>query len=48
MDVEYDGPTKIEVEFKSDDHESHFSGEFKDGSFATEIEESGHDDEEHD
>jgi len=40
MEVENSGPKKVEVEFKSDDHESKFSGEFKDGTFVPEIEES--------
>jgi len=40
MDVENSGPKKVEVEFESDSHESRFSGEFKDGTFVPEIEES--------
>jgi hypothetical protein len=43
MEVENSGPKKVEVEFKSDDHESKFSGEFKDGTFVPEIEESDRD-----
>ncbi len=45
MEVEHDGPEKVEVEFKSTDHESKFSGEFKDGRFVPEIEESDRDEE---
>lgn len=44
MDVEDSGPRSVEVEFKSDDHESKFSGEFRDGRFIPEIEEGDHDD----
>ena len=46
MEVEHSGPKNVEVEFKSESHESKFSGEFKDGSFNPEIEESDgdHDD----
>lgn len=40
MDVEDSGPRKVEVEFKSEEHESKFSGEFRDGRFVPEIEES--------
>ncbi len=40
MEVENSGPKKVEVEFKSNEHESKFSGEFKDGTFVPEIEES--------
>lgn len=43
MEVENSGPKKVEVEFKSDGHESKFSGEFKDGTFVPEIEESDRD-----
>ena len=43
VEVENAGPEKVEVEFKSDDHESQFSGEFKDGVFVTKIEEEAHD-----
>jgi len=43
MDVENSGPEKVEVEFKSEDHESQFSGEFKDGVFVPKIEEEAHD-----
>jgi len=43
MEVEANGPNKVQVEFTSDHHESHFSGEFKDGRFVPEIEESGDD-----
>jgi hypothetical protein len=39
MDVENPGPEKVEVEFESDDHESHFSARFEDGVFVPEIEE---------
>jgi hypothetical protein len=48
MDVEDNGPDKVEVEFKSDDHESHFSGQFEDGRFVPEIEESGRDEDDDD
>jgi len=48
MDVEDNGPDKVEVEFKSDDHESHFSGQFEDGRFVPKIEESGHDEDDDD
>ena len=44
MDVEDSGPRRVEVEFKSDDHESKFSGEFEDGRFVPKIEESDRDD----
>ncbi len=43
MEVEDNGPDKVQVEFKSDDHESHFSGKFEDGRFIPEIEENGRD-----
>ena len=43
MDVENSGPEKVEVEFKSEHHESHFSGRFEDGVFVPKIEEEGHD-----
>lgn len=43
VEVENAGPEKVEVEFKSDDHESQFSGEFKDGVFVPKIEEEAHD-----
>jgi len=43
MEVENSGPEKVEVEFKSDHHESQFSGEFKDGVFVPKIEEDSHD-----
>lgn len=43
MDVEHSGPEKVEVEFKSENHESHFSGRFEDGVFVPKIEEEGHD-----
>jgi len=43
MEVENSGPEKVEVEFKSDHHESQFSGEFKDGVFVPKIEEEAHD-----
>jgi hypothetical protein len=42
MDVENSGPEKVEVEFKSDDHESDFSARFEDGVFVPEIEEKDH------
>ena len=48
MDVENSGPTRVEVEFGSDSHESKFSGEFKDGEFVPEIEESNRDEDEED
>lgn len=48
MDVENSGPKKVEVEFESDSHESKFSGEFKDGEFVPEIEESDREDHEED
>ena len=48
MEVENSGPKKVEVEFKSDGHESKFSGEFKDGTFVPEIEESDRDEDEED
>ena len=44
MDVENSGPERIEVEFKSDHHESSFSARFRDGVFTPEIEESEHGD----
>ena len=44
MDVENSGPEKVEVEFKSDHHESSFSARFRDGVFTPEIEESEHGD----
>ena len=43
MDVENSGPEKVEVEFKSEHHESHFSGRFEDGVFVPKIEEEDHD-----
>ena len=43
VEVENSGPEKVEVEFKSDDHESQFSGEFKDGVFVPKIEEEARD-----
>lgn len=43
MDVENSGPEKVEVEFKSEHHESHFSGQFDNGVFVPKIEEEGHD-----
>jgi hypothetical protein len=43
MEVEANGPNKVQVEFTSDHHESHFSGEFRDGRFVPEIDESGDD-----
>ena len=43
MDVENSGPEKVEVEFKSEHHESHFSGRFEDGVFVPEIEEKDRD-----
>lgn len=46
MEVEDSGPRKVEVEFTSNNHESQFSGEFKDGAFAPEIQEKDRDDEE--
>jgi len=42
MDVENSGPEKVEVEFKSEHHESHFSGRFENGVFVPKIEEEGH------
>ena len=42
MDVENSGPEKVEVEFKSQQHESHFTGRFEDGVFVPKIEEEGH------
>ena len=42
MDVENSGPEEVEVEFKSDQHESQFSGRFEDGVFVPKIEESEH------
>jgi hypothetical protein len=44
MEVEDNGPDKVQVEFKSERHESHFSGRSEDGRFIPEIEESAHDD----
>lgn len=43
MDVENSGPEKVEVEFESEDHDSHFSAQFEDGVFVPQIEEEGHD-----
>jgi len=43
MDVENSGPEKVEVEFRSEDHESQFSGRFEDGTFVPKIEEESHD-----
>lgn len=42
MEVENSGPEKVEVEFKSEDHESKFSGRFEDGTFVPKIEEEAH------
>jgi hypothetical protein len=42
MDVENSGPEKVEVEFKSESHESHFSGRFEDGAFVPKNEEEAH------
>ena len=42
MDVENSGPEKVEVEFKSESHESNFSGRIEDGAFVPEIEEEAH------
>jgi hypothetical protein len=39
VDVENSGPEKVEVEFKSEHHESNFSGQFEDGVFVPRIEE---------
>ena len=43
MDVENSGPEKVEVDFKSEHHESHFSARFENGVFVPKIEEEGHD-----
>jgi hypothetical protein len=43
MDVENSGPEKVEVEFKSEQHESHFTGRFEGGVFVPKIEEEAHD-----
>jgi hypothetical protein len=42
MDVENSGPEKVEVEFESEDHDSHFSARFEDGVFVPRIEEEAH------
>lgn len=42
MEVENSGPEKVEVEFKSEDHKSHFSAKFEDGVFVPKIEEEPH------
>ena len=42
MEVENSGPEKVEVEFKSEDHESKFSGRFEGGTFVPKIAEEPH------
>ncbi|MCL1693752.1 MAG: hypothetical protein M3096_08720 [Actinomycetia bacterium] len=44
MEVESSGPEKVEVEFRSGDYESHFTGKFVDGRFEPSINESGRED----
>ncbi|MEA3501218.1 MAG: hypothetical protein U9R47_00465 [Actinomycetota bacterium] len=44
MEVENSGPEKVEVEFHSEDHESHFSGKIEDGEFKPSIDESDDED----
>ena len=39
MEVEHPGPEKVEVEFHNNDHESHFSAKFEDGSLVPSIRE---------
>ncbi len=43
MKVEDNGPDKVEVEFRSESHESKFSAEYKDGKLRVGIEEEGDD-----